>query len=226
MIYNFYIFDRHCACLYYAEWARRKKVRAGRDRGSAFARRALRTSAPGLTHAPHGPCARAGRPQAAMSDDEERKLVYGLLFSIKNVCDKLSDNANGHVRAWRPVKARPVPALTASVCGGGGTETRTRPTGTRSWDTERMRTSCTITRHHLASSLSSPRTPRPPACARRCSGSTASFMSNTLPRTRSRGWTPPSTTKVSSRTWTATSAASRTFNEAACLGCRRVYIGH
>jgi hypothetical protein len=26
MIYTFYIFDRHCNCLYYAEWARRKKV--------------------------------------------------------------------------------------------------------------------------------------------------------------------------------------------------------
>ena len=30
-----------------------------------------------------------------MSDDEERKLVYGLVFSIKNICDKLSENPNG-----------------------------------------------------------------------------------------------------------------------------------
>lgn len=33
-----------------------------------------------------------------MSDEEERKLVYGLLFSIKNICDKLSDNPSGNAK--------------------------------------------------------------------------------------------------------------------------------
>jgi len=44
---------------------------------------------------PSRPLDRSGRFQAGMSDEEERKLVYGLLFSIKNICDKLSDSPSG-----------------------------------------------------------------------------------------------------------------------------------
>ena len=38
MIYTFYIFDRHCQCLYYNEWARRKKVRRLRCAAAAYSR--------------------------------------------------------------------------------------------------------------------------------------------------------------------------------------------
>ncbi|XP_005106411.1 trafficking protein particle complex subunit 1 [Aplysia californica] len=51
-IFNFYLFDRHGTCLYYAEWNRKK--------------------------------------QLTMSKEEEFKLMYGMIFSIKSFASRLS----------------------------------------------------------------------------------------------------------------------------------------
>lgn len=51
-IYNIYIYDRQCTCLYYHQWVRHKEV--------------------------------------GISQDEEWKLMYGMVYSLKSLLSRLS----------------------------------------------------------------------------------------------------------------------------------------
>ncbi|KAL7010360.1 Trafficking protein particle complex subunit BET5 [Cystobasidiomycetes sp. EMM_F5] len=99
-----YIFDRHCACVYFQSWHRSAPLRAGKDVLIGVAPEVSLATNPapdpssnstqsGLkvedvkTAAvpPTKPTSRGGLPF-----DEEAKLVYGILSSVRNMAKKLS----------------------------------------------------------------------------------------------------------------------------------------
>ncbi|KAL1410353.1 Trafficking protein particle complex subunit BET5 [Vanrija albida] len=99
-IYSLYIFDRHCDCVYYHDWHRTRAVRAtaadrpgvhrlapppgpggANTRESIFSARSATTPIPPVAPAPSS---------AGLPFDEEAKLVYGVVLSLRNMVKKLS----------------------------------------------------------------------------------------------------------------------------------------
>ncbi|KAJ1304869.1 hypothetical protein OPQ81_006003 [Rhizoctonia solani] len=127
-IYSLYIYDRHCACVFYQDWHRTKKPRPAppggmlsdvsqlveppKSSGDASARapapvvtspRNTLSSSTGLVIAynePSVPTKNAPTPQTkdggqldkptGLPFDEEAKLVYGVLLSLRHMVQKLS----------------------------------------------------------------------------------------------------------------------------------------
>ncbi|KAK9459064.1 Longin-like domain-containing protein [Lipomyces oligophaga] len=83
-IYNFYIFDRHCECIFHRDFKHPERVL----QSSQIARK---TNADGLlppkVRASEGPPKRSNEPLAV---DDEVKLVFGVVFSLRNIVSKLS----------------------------------------------------------------------------------------------------------------------------------------
>ncbi|KAJ1728841.1 TRAPP complex subunit bet5 [Coemansia biformis] len=99
VIYNIYIFDRHCECVFYTEWNRHNSPLAAeagaaheplrgnlvltgdRDsRGSFDSQRPLVwPTKPGAQQVPRN-----------VAMEEEAKLVYGIVFSTRNIISKLA----------------------------------------------------------------------------------------------------------------------------------------
>ncbi|KAJ1939976.1 TRAPP complex subunit bet5, partial [Linderina pennispora] len=104
IIYNIYIFDRHCECIFYTEWACQNSPLAARpgqptDSGTVQAtvrgassdtqdRNSLDQHRP--TVWPSSANSTHGSAQRNLPMEEEAKLVYGVAFSTRNIVNKLS----------------------------------------------------------------------------------------------------------------------------------------
>jgi len=121
-IYSLYIYDRHCACVYYHDWHRSNRPRtAVKDGLLPAVSRAVTYQPPVTDGAPQStftsprntlvsssgivvavnadedavkpPSSNLSISQAqgtALAFDEEAKLVYGVIFSLRNMIKKLS----------------------------------------------------------------------------------------------------------------------------------------
>ncbi|KAJ7072275.1 TRAPP complex subunit bet5 [Mycena amicta] len=127
MIYSLYVFDRHCACIYYHDWNRTRRPKPAPDGSilpavsqavstphhanpsvySAFhsPRNTLSSSSgvvvavnemtpqapptPLLMHSPTSPAPTA-ITSTGLAFDEEAKLVYGVILSLRNMVKKLA----------------------------------------------------------------------------------------------------------------------------------------
>lgn len=117
-IYSLYIFDRHCACVYYHDWHRTKQPRPAIEGGillavsRAVAPRTVGTTAassstfssprntlssttgavvaigedPSLVDGP----TTDGQKSNTLTFDEEAKLVYGVILSLRHMVKRLS----------------------------------------------------------------------------------------------------------------------------------------
>lgn len=108
-IHNLYIFDRHCQCIFYSEWNRPSSPL------TADTTTLQRFSEDSTSHQPQ-PQQRQQRPIVWPTDpsstahrvspdspahramEEEAKLVYGVVFSTRNIVNKLS----GHNTSGNP----------------------------------------------------------------------------------------------------------------------------
>jgi len=129
-IYSLYVFDRHCACVYYQDWHRSKRPKPAlegnilpgvsrsvspqppqppSDLQSVYnSPRNTLSSATGVVVAMNDPALRgttgalttpAPQPQSStgLAFDEEAKLVYGVILSLRNMVKKLSGREENFV---------------------------------------------------------------------------------------------------------------------------------
>ncbi|WOO85187.1 Transport protein particle subunit bet5 [Vanrija pseudolonga] len=102
-IYSLYIFDRHCDCVYYHDWHRTRPVRAtpndrpavhrlSAPQGAQHARESIFSARSATTPIPPiAPSQAVGAgSNAGLPFDEEAKLVYGVVLSLRNMVKKLS----------------------------------------------------------------------------------------------------------------------------------------
>jgi len=117
-IYSLYIYDRHCACVYYQDWHRTKRPKQAVEGGilpgvsraftqstsdanvTALSPRNTLSSNTGVViavneeSAPYSLLQAAPapppQPSTGLPFDEEAKLVYGVILSLRNMIRKLS----------------------------------------------------------------------------------------------------------------------------------------
>ncbi|KAF8322245.1 snare-like protein [Clavulina sp. PMI_390] len=104
-IYSLYIFDRHCTCVYYQDWHRVKKPRPAAEgnilpnvskavvvstASDAPRTTSLLNPSSGVVVAAVDTQSSSGQPQTGLPFDEEAKLVFGVVLSLRTMIKKLS----------------------------------------------------------------------------------------------------------------------------------------
>ena len=79
VVYSFYIFDRHTECIFSKRWAPRP---------------ASKSSRPQSDHSTlsNGDASGTGRKQLSVEDDA--KLIFGVIFSLRNMVQKIGGEDN------------------------------------------------------------------------------------------------------------------------------------
>ncbi|KAJ3091240.1 TRAPP subunit bet5 [Quaeritorhiza haematococci] len=109
-IYNLYIFDRHCACIYHCRWNINTSSAQGQNRRPSSA---STSNVAGAASNPGGSDDREDRSilngsgggggaggvgglvgTGDMAFEEEAKLVYGVVYSLRNLVNRLSPKSN------------------------------------------------------------------------------------------------------------------------------------
>ncbi|CAD6501939.1 BgTH12-02184 [Blumeria graminis f. sp. triticale] len=81
VVYSFYIFDRHTECIYSRLWVRQNRAKPSTSNPGA---RGLSTAAVTLSN----PDPARARP-ARLSAKDDAKLIFGTIFSLRNMVRKL-----------------------------------------------------------------------------------------------------------------------------------------
>ncbi|KAH0612817.1 uncharacterized protein H6S33_009197 [Morchella sextelata] len=94
-IYSFYIFDRHCECIYIKQWHQRDKFRptssagpSGTDSPASLTGDGKRSSAGSTLLRSND--TNPSRPGGRLSVQDDAKLIFGVVFSLRNMVRKLS----------------------------------------------------------------------------------------------------------------------------------------
>ncbi|KAF9575433.1 TRAPP subunit bet5 [Mortierella alpina] len=95
MIYNMYIFDRHCQCIYYHDWHRGHTGKAPFDQHTDPL--ASHPSGGGGGSTTTTTTMTDPRQGMNMSLEEEGKLVYGVVYSLRNLVKKLGQSHDGFI---------------------------------------------------------------------------------------------------------------------------------
>lgn len=85
MIYNLYIFDRHCSCIYYTRWNNRVVAAAAAGSSSSSAENNNNNNSSSSGKQMGGLVG-----TVEMGFEEEAKLVYGVVFSLRNFMNKMA----------------------------------------------------------------------------------------------------------------------------------------
>ncbi|KAF1933665.1 snare-like protein [Didymella exigua CBS 183.55] len=87
VLYSFYIFDRHTECIYSRRWAPRPTSSSGASTATKSTRPTSSASLASTT--PAAAADAPSTPHRGLSHADDEKLIFGLVFSLRNMVTKL-----------------------------------------------------------------------------------------------------------------------------------------